>query len=227
MRAMANAEPRTPLRHELQYWAVGRRRRGRTFEFDGRRFAYFVAAYNKTWENERAVELPIGVHALQRHADGRILEVGNVLKHYVNSPHDVVDKYERSTRTFRVDVLDFQPAQPYDLIVSLSTFEHIGFDEEVRDPDKVTRAIAHVTGLLAPGGELLISAPLGYNASLDALAQRNELGFDEMLFLKRVSDDNRWIEVSASQATGAQYGSPFPAANAVLFGRTRVAADTA
>ena len=109
----------------------------------------------------------------------------------------------------------------------LSTFEHIGFDEEVRDPDKVPRAIAHVTGLLAPGGELLISAPLGYNVALNALAQRNELGFDEMLFLKRVSDDNRWIEVSASEATGAQYGSPFPAANAVLFGRTRVAADAA
>src|ERR1700735_3325460 len=131
MRAMANAEPRPKLRHEHQYWAVGHRRLGRTFEFDGRRFSYFVAAYNKTWENERTVELPIGVDALERHADGRILEVGNVLKHYVNSPHDVVDKYEQSTRTFQMDVLDFEPAQLYDLIVSLSTFEHIGFDEEV------------------------------------------------------------------------------------------------
>ena len=163
------------------------------------------------------MELPIGVDALERHADGRILEVGNVLKHYVNSPHDVVDKYEQGTQTFQMDVLDFEPAQPYDLVVSLSTFEHIGFDEEVRDPDKVPRAIAHVTGLLAPGGELLISAPLGYNASLDALAQRNELGFDEMLFLKRVSDDNRWIEVSASEATGAQYGESVPGGQCPAF----------
>jgi hypothetical protein len=224
MRPMANAEPRTPLRHELKYWAVGRRWRGRTFEFDGRRFPYHVAAYNTTWENERAVELPIGIDALERHAGGRILEVGNVLKHYVDSPHDVVDKYEDGTQGFQMDVLDFHPDEPYDLILSFSTFEHIGFDEEVRDPEKVRRAIAHVTTLLAPEGELLISVPLGYNAQLDAAAQRDALGFGEMRFLKRLSDDNRWIEIGAGAAAGARYDSPFPKGNVLLFGRTRASA---
>jgi SAM-dependent methyltransferase len=228
MRAMVTAArgvESLPIRHHLKYWTVGRRRRARTFEFDGRRFAYHVAAYNTTWENERAVELPIALDALRRHSGARVLEVGNVLKHYVDSPHDVVDKYERSAQAFRMDVLDFQPEQPYDLIVSISTFEHIGFDEEARDPDKVRRAIEHVTGLLAPGGELLISAPLGYNPSLDELAQRDALGFGEMRFLKRVSDDNRWVEVGAADTAGARYDSPFPKGNLLLFGRT--AASTA
>jgi SAM-dependent methyltransferase len=214
-------EARTPLRHQLAYWTTGRRFRGRRFEFDGRQLPYFVAAYNTTWENERAVEMAICLDALERRAGGRVLEVGNVIKHYVASPHDVVDKYEQGAQAFRMDVTEFRPELPYDLIVSISTFEHIGFDEEVRDPDKPLRAIAHVTGLLAPGGELLITAPLGYNPALDDAAARGALGFDEVRYLRRISPDNQWAEASAADVAGARYDAPFPRANAVLIGRSR------
>jgi SAM-dependent methyltransferase len=208
-------------RDQVGFATLGRLMRGREFRFDGRTFPYFVALYNTTWANERAVELPIALDALRRHEGKRILEVGNVLKHYVPSPHDVVDKYEEGDQAHRVDVMDFHPDRPYDLVVSISTFEHIGYDEDVRDPQKVLRAIEHVKAMLAPGGELLISVPLGYNAALDEQIRRGEPAFDETLFLKRTSRLNHWKQVPAAEAEGAKYGEPYRAANALLVGRAR------
>lgn len=211
--------PQAPLRDHVAYW-VRRTRPGHSFELAGRRYRYYVAAYNTTWANERAVELPVCLDALERHRGQRVLEIGNVLKHYVTSAHDVVDKYEAGGQSFPIDILDFAPAEPYDLIVSISTFEHIGFDEDVRDPGKPVRALEHARTLLAPGGELLVTVPLGYNATLDRQIHTGAVGFDDMRFLKRVSADNRWAEVAAAEVAGARYDAPFPKANALLLGRT-------
>ena len=110
-----------------------------TFILQGRPYRYFYHPYNTTWKNERAVEIPIILDKIQfyHYQGGRILEVGNVLSNYVHFQHDIIDKYDKSEGVINQDVVDFQPAEnendKYDLIVSISTIEHVGWDETPRD----------------------------------------------------------------------------------------------
>ena len=39
------------------------------------------------------------------------------------------------------DVVDFKTNEKYDLIVSISTLEHVGWDEEPRDDKKISKAL--------------------------------------------------------------------------------------
>jgi hypothetical protein len=68
--------------------------RAKTFVFNGRTYPYLYHVCNKTWKNERGVEIPIFREMLLHHQNARILEVGNVLSHYFPVHHDVVDKHE-------------------------------------------------------------------------------------------------------------------------------------
>jgi hypothetical protein len=191
-------------------------RRRRRFGFAGKDYHYFIARYNTTWGNERAVELPVVLDQIRR-GHSSILEVGNVLNHYVHLPHDVVDKYEESVEVINQDVLEFSPDKRYDLIVSISTLEHVGLDEDIRDAEKPVRTISHLRSLLCPGGTLFITFPLGYNPDLDQRLASGSLDFDEVRYLKRISRSNRWREVSAADVTGVRYGVPYPHGNAVAF----------
>jgi hypothetical protein len=94
----------------------------------------------------------------------------------------------------------------------------VGYDEEVRDPGKVLRAVAAIRGLLAPGGLAVVTIPLGYNADLDAHLDAGRLRFDRTACLKRVSAENAWVEVPWPEIRGAAYGRPFPNANALVVG---------
>ena len=185
------------------------------FALGDRSFRYFAHPYNAMWRNERAVEIPVALELLARARGGRVLEVGNVLAHYGHRGHDVVDRYEPSPDVIAVDIVDFCPDLPYDAIISISTLEHVGFDEDVKDPGKPRLAVEHMFSLLAPGGRMLATVPLGYNAALDRDLLADGLGFDELRFLKRVSRLGRWREVSAVEAAGTEYGRPYRWANAV------------
>ena len=79
-----------------------------TFVFKGYTLNYFHHAYNKTWQNERAVEIPIIWGILTGYQGKRILEVGNVLSHYIPVEHDIVDKYEMAPGVINQDVVDYQ-----------------------------------------------------------------------------------------------------------------------
>ena len=69
------------------------------------------------------------------------------------------------------DIIDFDPGRRYALIVSVSTLEHVGWDEdEPRDPEKVLRAIERLRELLTPSGELLFTVPHGWQTDLDGLS---------------------------------------------------------
>lgn len=120
--------------------------------------------YNSTASNERAIELPIAFDFIAGHTN--VLEVGNVLGHYQDRTWACVDKYEQAPGVTNLDVLDISGT--YDRIVSVSTIEHVGWDEPTRDPAKAIRAITHLRSLLAPGGALLITIPTGWNSFLDA-----------------------------------------------------------
>lgn len=201
------------------------RRSGATFAFRGATYRYVFHERNSTWDNERAVELAIVQQIVREHAGKRILEIGNVLHQYGPIDHDVVDKYEQGAGVLNVDVIDFQPDHGYDLIVSISTLEHVGWDEAGRDPGKTLRAVEHLTRLLNPGGMLVVTFPIGYNLYLDALLRDESLRFDEQAYLWRVSPENHWEEATWAQVRGAHYDLPYPKANALVVGINRAPAD--
>lgn len=198
-----------------------RSRRG-SFALAPGTYDYHSHIYNTTWRNERTVEIPVALRFLAEHP-GPVLEFGNVLGHYGHTGHDVVDLYDTGEHVHNVDVVDFRPAVRYGAIVSLSTLEHVGFDEspdgtELDDPEKPLEALRLLRSWLRPGGAMLVSIPLGYNLALDERLFAGELGFDDLRFMRRLSLDNRWAEASIRDVRRVAYGRPFNWANGVAFG---------
>jgi hypothetical protein len=185
-----------------------------TFLFQGQRYPYFDHPHNFTAMNERAVEIPLALAALQWFP-GPVLEIGNVLGHYGIRGHTVVDKSEEAEGVLNVDIEAFAPDQRFASIVSISTLEHLGWDEEPRDPGKIPRTLAHILHrLLVPGGHLFATAPMGQNPHLDELIHRCQTG-TRVSFLKRVSLQNHWQEVVFAEIGTPRYGYPYPNGNVV------------
>ena len=202
-------------------WALGQVRAGRpsteTFRYDGADLPYTHHRYNHTWLNERAVEIPLAAAVLAATApSARVLEVGNVMAHHQPITHTVVDRYEKAPGVHNVDVVDIDLPGPFDLILAVSTLEHVGFDEDVRDPGKPARAIAHLTSLLAPGGRLWITIPVGYNPDLDRGARDGSFGFTRLTALRRTGPANRWEEIPVEDAWGITYDWLLYTAHAIV-----------
>ena len=193
-------------------------RNPQAFEFQGRRIPYVRHPYNRAWRNERSVELALARDFVERHRGTRILEIGNVLGHYGPVNHCVLDKYESSPGVTNADVVDFDPAEPFDAIVSISTLEHVGWDEHPREPEKVLRARANLLRLLRPGGPLLVTVALGYNPHLDRYLAEGRFEFPGEIYMKRINRANEWREADAGEVQGARYGAPFRNANAIFVG---------
>lgn len=189
----------------------------RSFVFEREHHRYHVARGNRTWDNERAVELPIVWSELRRHgrADG-VLEVGNVLGHYFDTAHPVLDRYEQHPKvTWNEDIVEFEPPFAPELILSISTFEHVGHSETPRDPSKFRAALQAAAGWLAPGGHMLFTVPLGYNPAVgEYLDSPHELR-SSVRCLRRATLDNLWVQDDYEQVRAARYNHPFPCANAI------------
>ena len=152
-----------------------------TFDFHGERYAAFHHRRGSTWLTERAIEIPVAMRFVDGFGPSAFgLEVGNVLARYRAVRHRVVDKYERARGVENVDVLDIATDRLFDFIVSISTIEHVGWDEPERDLDKPVRAIQHLRSLLQPGGgRMLVTLPLGYNPTVDLMALGGMSGADD------------------------------------------------
>jgi hypothetical protein len=170
----------------------------RTFALNGSRYRYFYHRYNNTCETERCVEIPITRALLEGCRSRDVLEIGNVLNHYEYFPHTVIDKYEIGDGVTNIDVQDFVAPQNYDAIVSISTMEHVGWDEEPLDSLKVLRCITRLQGMLNRDGKMLISFPVGHNATLDQAVVNANLGCDTLRGMKRGSFNN-WVEFPISE----------------------------
>jgi len=180
---------------------------GRSFAFNGSRHRYFCHRYNSTCETERCIEVPIALDFLRSRPAGAILEIGNVLNHYAPFQHTVVDKYEFGAGVTNADVCDFESVHNYDAIVSISTVEHVGWDEEPFDASKAIRAIERLRQMLLPTGGMLITFPIGHNVSIDQAMQDGTLGCAHLRCMKRISGNN-WVEVSVEQLAGCQLDPP-------------------
>ncbi|ROR91409.1 hypothetical protein EDD33_2275 [Nocardioides aurantiacus] len=190
-------------------WLLGRPRAGRpttrTFAYAGRRVPYVHERYNYTWLNERAVELALAGEQLDAHAADRVLEVGHVLGHYRPVDHLVVDKYEQADRVLNVDVADLALDERFDLVLAVSTLEHVGLDEDVQDPDKPGRALRTLTSLLAPGGTLWLTVPVGYNPALERELREGSHPVASLRALRRDRWRNTWREVPVAEVWEVAY----------------------
>ena len=167
---------------------------------------------------ERCVEVPIAIDILSKFKYGNILEVGNVLHKYIDSNLTTIDKHEEAENCINADVLNFIPDEKPDLIISISTIEHIGFDMgEVVEPGKTQKFFEWVMETLPVGGELFFTFPIGYNKTLDEFIQDNIWKLHSFGAMKRINQDNEWIECDIDWK--AKYGEPYEYGNMIFIGR--------
>lgn len=189
------------------------------FTLDGTQYRYARSRHHPTWKAERTVELAVVQAAIAGH--DRVMEVGNVLAGYGVERHVVVDKYDTSTAVVNQDIVDYEGG-PFDLIVSISTIEHVGWDERPRDPSKAAQALDHMLSLLDPSGEMLVTIPVGYHRDLDdeIAASRWDCAVSYLLR----TGERAWKQADAELALSTTYGWPRVGANAVAFLRWGTAA---
>ena len=172
---------------------------------DGRKYKYFYGQYMDQKDHlggkmgqigERIMEIPYVMEVVRSQNFKNILEVGNVMSHYFNFNHDVLDKYEVNGGVFNEDIVDFFPEKRYGLIISISTIEHVGFDEPTKEEGKAYRALARIRELLDKGGMAVITVPLGYNPEIDEIVRKSSLPFTRKIYMKRTSILNRWKQLN-------------------------------
>jgi glycosyltransferase involved in cell wall biosynthesis len=203
--------------HSLIYFVYYRKlRRHNTILLQGKTYHYFDTG--RTWYNERAVEIPIAMEMVRRYEGTNILEIGNVLSNYYKFEHDILDKYEIAKGVINEDVVDFESDKRYDLIVSVSTLEHVGWDEKPHDNMKILRAIENLKTLTSPSGTIIVTIPLGYNYNLDKVLRDGIIQFSKRYHLMRTSKGNEWKEASWEDVQKSKYNPSQRIANALLIG---------
>ncbi len=187
------------------------------FEFSGAKYRYLYSKRNFTWESERQVEVPVILAEVRKSRSKRILEVGNVLSNYADVHHDVLDKYEVADGVINEDVVNFKTKRPYDLIVSISTLEHVGWDETPRERMKFVKAIDNLRKNLSKKGKIVFTVPIGYNKDIDWLLFHKKIDFAEVHYLKRISKE-MWIETTWENVKRSKCGYPYSNSNAIVVG---------
>jgi hypothetical protein len=157
------------------------------FVFKNKEYKCIWKWRNRTWTNEREVELALSKELLKRYSPGQILEVGNVLNHYLKINHEVLDKYEKWEGVINKDIVDFSPNRKYDLILSISTLEHIGLDEVPSNPEKTLPAIKKMESLLSKNGKLFFTIPWYHNEYLKKIIMEDKIKCkDDILFVGEI-----------------------------------------
>jgi hypothetical protein len=196
-------------------------RNGKMFVFQGKRYKYFYHFYNRTVAGERIVEIPIARAMLNKYKGENILEVGNVLSHYYKVSHDILDKYEKGNGVINKDIIEVTFNKKYDLILSVSTMEHVGHNYgEPKEPEKFLKGIENLKKYLNPEGKIFITVPVNYhNKFMGNLIRENKMPFTSHYYMKRINVLNEWKEVDWKEAVEtADYDSHFANANAIYIG---------
>ncbi|MEH2313275.1 MAG: hypothetical protein V7K35_18165 [Nostoc sp.] len=214
----------------------------KTFTWNGKSLPYNRIPYNNT--AERAIEIPIILDFLSKGKVGdKLLEVGNVLCNYENEynkiSRTVVDKYEVAAGVVNIDLMDVSAVEKYDLIVSISTVEHIGqnwanFESSIeRDLEAPLKASFKIYSLLNIAGKAIITVPFGkftdgiwyiqFNQDyLELLIKKYKLPERaiQVSYFQRIASevetDNPyqiWIQTNQEDLKNVCYDSPYNCAN--------------
>lgn len=168
------------------------------FSFQNKKLAYFYHAYNKTWKNERAIEIPVFLEYIRNAKPKEMLEIGHVIGHYVTKNHQVLDKFEKQEGILNEDVEFFKPRKEYDCIISVSTMEHVGIDDSPQDKEKAARSLKHLKKILTKEGKIFISFPANYNPSLMKLIEKSK-NITVTCFKRINKSKNIWAETNYSE----------------------------
>lgn len=181
----------------------------KSFDLWGKDTKYFLHKYNTTWRNERAVELAAATAFLAENQGGPFLEFGNVLEHYgFRQPDVVVDLYEKGPRITNVDIVDFASEKKFKVMVSISTIEHVGWDERPRSAEKTAMALDRLVSHLTNDGKMFITAPTGHNPYLDAMIRDGIPNVERQVFYVR----DRFDWSPSPDFVAIPYGSKGPGA---------------
>lgn len=202
------------MKVEQAFLAVFRSRR--TFKYHGVELPYVRAMYNRTWATERCIEVAIARKELAEAEGKAILEVGNVLWHYGDRGQTVVDKYEVAEGVRNIDIVDLGDDETFDLILSISTMEHVGWDETPREPEKFLAAYKRLVAALNPGGKLVVTVPVEWNEWLDAALANDEIPADHIDWYERTGLYCSWRESDKATTLAKHYGKPHGNANGLV-----------
>lgn len=208
-------------------WIHFKLNKNRKFIFNNNEYNYYYTSKEGYWQyrTERVIEIPIFYGMIKSFSGKKILEVGNTLAHYYPISHTVVDKYEPGDGVINKDIVGFNDGKKYDLIINISTLEHVGFSPQEPDqPEKIHDALRSMQKLLKPNGLIISSFPVGFNPEvdkriLDALTPKasGRANMNNFRFMKRASMGNKWEEFTPTEddIKKAKYGFPYPCANIV------------
>jgi hypothetical protein len=193
--------------------------KNRNINFNDKKITYFFHPYNHTWANERVIEIPLVLSFIQDVDKDDILEVGNVLSHYIKIGWDVLDKYETERGVINEDIINFRPLKKYKKIISISTMEHVGFDETPKNDKKFLKAILNLKkNCLNKNGKIILTIPIGWNPNLDNLLLKDKINFNEVYYFKRVGWDNKWAISNKEEVLKTKYSKPYIGANGIFLG---------
>jgi SAM-dependent methyltransferase len=194
------------------------------------------------WSDERAIEIP---WCLARYdGEQRVLDVGTAFAEpaYVQGLRELeaselvtVDLAEPADVVADVRDLPFPDAR-FDLVLCISTLEHVGRDtavygiESARGEGADDAALRELHRVLAREGRLLVSVPTGEHDDQEWQLQRTPLEwvdlfehcgfvvFEDELY---VHGTEGWRTATLAEAETARYGSSGPGAGAVLLAELR------
>ena len=191
----------------------------RYFTLQNNKLKYFYHKYNNTFDNERIIEIPIVLFLMKKYKIFNYYELGNVLSNYGICGHPIIDKYDEDKSIIKEDIVSYNKPNSISNMISISTLEHVGWDEEIRSPNKIALAIDNILNkLLLKGGYFIFTVPIGYNPYLDEYLKINRHLMFSHFTLIRTSKSNEWIEVDFEKCIEKKFSSPFNNANGLFIG---------
>jgi SAM-dependent methyltransferase len=125
----------------------------------------------------------------------------------------VIDKYEIFPGVINKDIEDIYLNDKFDLIISISTIEHIGLDDCPIDPEKVIRTLKKLkTKFLKKNGIILVSFPVNYNEKISEMINKNKISNFEIFCFRKINEKyNLWKEVDYKEVKENKHSQPVKA----------------
>jgi hypothetical protein len=181
-----------------------------TFEFHGRTVSCFCHTYNCGYPpgrmTERAVELALADLWLSRRSPTDVTEIGAVTPYYwPGRVVDIVDPFDPHAAVTDRRSLFARGFAGWD-VLSISTLEHIGF-EDYGPSEKHETVAGALAKLFSEPRSILVTLPFGFNPKADeALINATVPKDGRRTFLVRSPDDNDWREAAWPSAGTVRYG---------------------